>query len=105
MVITKTFSSGEEILRLRELALSVPEAVLIRSQDGEISFEREVSHGHLRAGFFPAGRDRDRLSVASGADGPLVKGRGTQKQQDCPAPQKRCGTFYIILPAVKLHGI
>ena len=38
MVITKTFSSGEEILRLRELALSVPEAVLIRSQDG-----REIS--------------------------------------------------------------
>ncbi len=37
MVITKTFSSGEEILRRRELALSVPEAVLIRSQDGEIS--------------------------------------------------------------------
>ncbi|NCE65949.1 hypothetical protein D1159_15520 [Pseudoflavonifractor sp. 524-17] len=37
MVITKTFSSREEIQRLRELAISVPESVLIRSLDGEIS--------------------------------------------------------------------
>ncbi len=45
MVITKTFSSGEEILRLRELALYVPDAVLIRSQDGEISLNVKSTMG------------------------------------------------------------
>ena len=37
MVITKTFSTTEDIQRLRDLALTVPEEVIIRSLDGEIS--------------------------------------------------------------------
>ena len=45
MVITMTFSSREEIQRLRELALSVSEAVTIRSLDGEIALNAKSPMG------------------------------------------------------------
>ena len=45
MVITMTFSSREEIQRLRELALSVSVAVTIRSLDGEIALNAKSPMG------------------------------------------------------------
>ena len=72
MVITMTFSSREEIQRLRELALSVSEAVTIRSLDG----------------------DRHRLSMASGAAGALVIGpSAAQKWHVNSAPH--CGAEFL----------
>ena len=38
MVITKTFSKREDILKLRDLALSVPEAVTVRSLNGSVIY-------------------------------------------------------------------
>lgn len=45
MVITKTFSKKEDIQRLRELALRVPETVIIRSLDGETSLNAKSPMG------------------------------------------------------------
>ena len=45
MVITKTFSKREDILRLRDLALSVPEPVTVRSLDGQVSMNAKSPMG------------------------------------------------------------
>ncbi|OUN04205.1 hypothetical protein B5G43_14585 [Flavonifractor sp. An92] len=45
MVITKTFSKREDILKLRDLALSVPEAVTVRSLNGSVSMNAKSPMG------------------------------------------------------------
>ncbi|HIY21296.1 MAG TPA: hypothetical protein H9841_05270 [Candidatus Flavonifractor merdigallinarum] len=45
MVITKTFSKREDILKLRDLALSVPEAVTVRSTNGAVSMNAKSPMG------------------------------------------------------------
>ena len=45
MVITKTFSRREDIRKLRDLALSVPEAVTLRSPNGEVSMNAKSPMG------------------------------------------------------------
>lgn len=45
MVITKMFSRREDILRLRDLALSVPEAVTVRSPNGSVSMNAKSPMG------------------------------------------------------------
>ncbi len=45
MVITKTFSKREDIRKLRDLALSVPEAVTVRSLNGSVSMNAKSPMG------------------------------------------------------------
>lgn len=45
MVVRKTFASREAVHKLRELALSVPEPVTIRSLDGEVSLNAKSPMG------------------------------------------------------------
>lgn len=45
MVITKTFSNREDIRKLRDLALSVPEAVTLRSPNGAVSMNAKSPMG------------------------------------------------------------
>ena len=51
MVITKTFSKREDILKLRDLALSVPEAVTVRSLNGSVSMNAKSPMGSYALDF------------------------------------------------------